>query len=96
MELSSQNKTLIVVALIICVAIAVLSPFIASGDPDGLEKSAEDASVSEDLATSAVESPFPDYTFEPLDKLGDVGVLILGVLITLIVGYGIGYVLKRD
>ena len=55
MELSSQNKTLIVVALIICVAIAVLSPFIASGDPDGLEKSAEDASVSEDLATSAVE-----------------------------------------
>ena len=61
-----------------------------------LEKSAEDASVSEDLATSAVESPFPDYTFEPLDKLGEVGVLILGVLITLIVGYGIGYVLKRD
>lgn len=96
MELSRQNKALIIAALIICIAIAVLSPFIASGDPDGLEKSAEDASVSEDLATSFVESPFPDYSYEPLDKLGEVGVLILGVLITLILGYGIGYVLKKD
>ena len=40
MELSQQDKYLIVVGIIFCIALAVLSPYIASGDPDGLEKSA--------------------------------------------------------
>ena len=43
MELSQSDKYLIVVGIIFCIALAVLSPYIASGDPDGLEKSAEDA-----------------------------------------------------
>ena len=39
MELSQSDKYLIVVGIIFCIALAVLSPYIASGDPDGLEKS---------------------------------------------------------
>ena len=62
MELSQQDKYLIVVGIIFCIALAVLSPYIASGDPDGLEKSAEDAAVGE---------------------------------ITLALGLGIGYALKK-
>ena len=80
MELSQQDKYLIVVGIIFCLALAVLSPYIASGDPDGLEKSAEDAAVG----------------YEPLDKLGEIAVLLLGGLITLVVGLGIGYALKKD
>ena len=49
MELSQSDKYLIVVGIIFCIALAVLSPYIASGDPDGLEKSAEDAAVGEDV-----------------------------------------------
>jgi cobalt/nickel transport protein len=48
MELSKSDKYLIVVGIIFCLALAVLSPYIASGDPDGLEKSAEDANVGDE------------------------------------------------
>ena len=96
MELSKNDKYLIVVGIIFCIALAALSPYIASGNPDGLEKSAEDAGVSEDLESAVMESPFPDYTYEPLDKLGEIGVLILGGLITLALGLGIGYALKKS
>ena len=59
MELSQSDKYLIVVGIIFCIALAVLSPYIASGDPDGLEKSAEDAAVGED-----VEAPVEYYNLQ--------------------------------
>ena len=93
--MDKRDKTLIIVAIVICVIISCLSPFIASGDPDGLEKSAEDANVSEDVETAVIESPFPDYTFEPLDSIGEVGVLILGALLTLVCGWGVAEIVKR-
>ena len=43
--MDKKDKYLIIVAIVICVVISCLSPFIASGNPDGLEKSAEDANV---------------------------------------------------
>ena len=96
MELSQSDKYLIVVGIIFCLALAVLSPYIASGDPDGLEKSAEDAQVGEDVEAPVMESPFPDYTYEPLDKIGEIAVLLFGGIITLVVGLGIGYALKKS
>lgn len=93
--MDNRDKTLIIIAIVICVIICCLAPFIASGDPDGLEKSAEDAGVPEEAATVAVKPPFPDYTFEPLESLGEVGVLILGVLLTLICGWGVAEIVKR-
>ncbi len=96
MELSKGDKYLIVVGIIFCIALAVLSPYIASGDPDGLEKSAEDANVGEDVEITVIEAPFPDYTYEPLEKIGEIGVLIIGALVTLLLGLGIGYALKKS
>lgn len=93
--MEKSDKTLIIVAIVICVIISCLAPFIASGDPDGLEKSAEDAGVGEDVEAPVLEAPFPDYTFEPLESIGEVGVLILGALLTLVCGYGIAQVVKR-
>ena len=86
--MEQKNIYLIVVAVIICVVIACLSPFIASGDPDGLEKSAEDA--------NAGGIPSLSDTFEPLDKLGEVGVLIIGTIITLALCYGIALVVRKN
>lgn len=91
--MNDKDKYLIVVGVIICIVIGALSPFIASGDPDGLEKSAEDASVGE--VDEVYSSPFPDYSFEPLGKLGEIGVLAIGTFITLIIGYGVAILIKR-
>lgn len=93
--MDQKDKYLIIVAVVICIIISCLSPFIASGDPDGLEKSAEDANVPEGVESAVFESPFPDYTFEPLESIGEVGVLILGALLTLICGYGVAEIVKR-
>lgn len=95
MALSKTNKYLIIIGLIFCIALACISPFIASGDPDGLEKSAEDSSVSEDTAYEAISSPMPDYSYEPLGKIGEIGALILGAIIVLVLGFGVGKLLKK-
>ena len=72
--MDNKNLALIGVAILICVIICVLSPYIASGDPDGLEKSAEDAGVPEDFSIEEIngipEAVFPEES-EPLpDQLG--------------------------
>lgn len=91
--MEKNNIYLIAITIIICIVLGCLSPFIASGNPDGLEKSAEDSGVGETEAV--LESPFPDYTFESLGIGGEVLVLIGGAILTLIVGFGVGAILKR-
>lgn len=54
MNLSKKDGYLIIVAVIICIIISCLSPFIASGNPDGLEKSAEDAGLAEDYGVDGL------------------------------------------
>ena len=92
---NKNNKKLIAVVVIICVALACLSPFIASSNPDGLEKSFEDANVSDEGIEAVVESPFPDYTFEPLSQFGEIGVLVLGAAIVAIIGFLVSIILKK-
>lgn len=91
--MEKKNWYLIGIAIIICVVLGCLSPFIASSNPDGLEKSAEDSEVAE--TDPIIESPFPDYTFEALGTSGEIIVLIAGGLLTLIIAYGLGEVLKK-
>lgn len=91
--MEKNNIYLIVVAVIICIVIGCLSPFIASGNPDGLEKSAENLNVGE--SDAVISSPFPDYTFEALGTSGEILVLILGVVITLLAALGIGTLVKK-
>lgn len=91
--MEKKNWYLIGIAIIICVVLGCLSPFIASSNPDGLEKSAEDSEVAE--TDPIIESPFPDYTFETLGTSGEIIVLIAGGLLTLIIAYGLGEVLKK-
>ena len=52
--MEKKDMALIGVALLICVIICVLSPYIASGDPDGLEKSAEDSGLAEDFSVEEI------------------------------------------
>ena len=96
-----KNMALIAVAVIVCVVICILSPYIASGDPDGLEKSAEDSGLAEDFAVEEIngipDALFPDYAFasNPDSQPLQIVALIIGVIITLGLGYGVAYVLKK-
>lgn len=88
-----NNLYLIIIAVIICVVIGCISPFIASSNPDGLEKSAENLNVSE--TDAVLESPFPDYSFEVLGVGGEIIVLILGAIVTLLAALGLGFLLRK-
>lgn len=98
--MDKKDKTLIGIAILICVVICVLSPYIASGDPDGLEKSAEDAGLAEDFSIEEIkgipDSIFPDYAFadDPDNQGLQIVALVIGVIITLLVGFGVAYVVK--
>ncbi len=91
--MSTKDKYFVIGAIIVCLVIAFMSPFIASPEPDGLEKAAEDAGVGETEA--AFESPFPDYTIEGLGKIGEIAALAIGIIITLVIAYIIALLFKR-
>ena len=99
--MEKKDKTLIGVAIVICIIICVLSPYIASGDPDGLEKSAEDSGLAEDFSIEQIngipQAAFPDYAFadNPDNQGLQIVALVIGVFITLIVGYGVAAIVKR-
>jgi cobalt/nickel transport protein len=91
--MSTNDKYFIVVGVIICLVIAVMSPFLASPDPDVLEKSAENLGVGE--TEPVIGSPFPDYSIEGLDQIGEIAALAIGIIITLIIAYVVAMLLRR-
>ena len=100
--MEKKDMTLIGIAIVICVIICVLSPYIASGDPDGLEKSAEDSGLPEDFSVEEIngipEAIFPDYAFanDPENQALQVVALIIGVLVTLVVGYAVAEIVIKE
>ena len=88
--MDKKDTYLIVVAVVICIVISCLSPYIASGDPDGLEKSAEDSGLPEDFSIEEIsgipEALFPDYAFadDPDNQALQIVALVIGVVVTLI------------
>ena len=94
--MEKRDMALIGVAVVIC----VLSPYIASGDPDGLEKSAEDSGLAEDFSVEEIkgipDAIFPDYAFasNPDNQGLQIVALVIGVVVTLVIGFGVAYVVK--
>ncbi|WP_458454762.1 PDGLE domain-containing protein [Methanobrevibacter sp.] len=98
--MEQKDIYLIVVAVVICVIISALSPYIASGDPDGLEKSAEDSGLAEDFAVEEIngipDAIFPDYAFadDPDNQVLQIVALVIGTIVTLVLGYAVAEVVK--
>ena len=98
--MDKKDTYLIGVALVICIIICCLSPYIASGDPDGLEKSAEDASVPEDFSIEEIngipDAIFPDYAFadDPDNQVLQIVALVIGAIVTLALGYVVAEVVR--
>jgi cobalt/nickel transport protein len=88
-----EDRNFVIFGVIICLVIGLISPFIASTNPDGLEKSAEQISTVQD--GEIYEAPIPDYTIEPLGKVGEIVALVLGILVSLGIGFIIALMLRR-
>ena len=94
--MSPKDKKLVLSGLAICIVISALAPFIASSNPDGLEKTAEDVAMTEE--SGSYEAPMPDYTISFLGEdnpYGGIIALVVGVLITLGLGYIAAIFLRR-
>ncbi|MDI3484203.1 MAG: cobalt/nickel transport protein [Methanobacteriaceae archaeon] len=91
--MKSRDKKLLIGGVIIALIIAVLAPFLASSNPDGLESTAEKVMPNPETEP-AIESPLPDYTIPGLGKEGEVLALVVGTIVVLIIAYGISAALK--
>ena len=103
--MSPENTKILMVGAIIAILLSVLAPFLASPNPDGLDKNIIDlvGGGSEEKAEEiigeknkvAYESPFPDYSIEGMHKIGEVLAILIGTVIMLALGLGVSILLKK-
>lgn len=93
--MSPQDRNLLIGGLAICIVIALFAPYIASSNPDGLEKSAQQLSTKQE--SDDYKAPLTDYTVPLLGNgpYSGATALIIGILIILGLGYLVAYLLKR-
>ena len=93
--MNTQNRNLVMGGLAIAIVIAILAPFLASSNPDGLESTAESLEVPESEAV--FESPLPDYAIPGMEDNPWSGVvsLILGVILVVVVMLGLTTLLGK-
>ena len=91
--MTRRNLLLVGVALIGIVFIAVVLSQFASGSPDGLEFVAEREGFA-DAATESADHFLADYGGDSRTFLAVAG--ILGVVVTLGVGFGLFWLVRRD
>jgi cobalt/nickel transport protein len=105
-----DNKTFLIVGIVVALLIGVVAVFMASGDPDGLESTAlivqgqktltgatpADAEIHEDLnGKFAYSSPMPDYSLgESMGPFGSIIAIVVGTILAFIVVFGLAYGIK--
>lgn len=95
--MSPKNKKLLLSGVAIALIIAILAPFLASSNPDGLDSTMEKVMENPETETT-YESPLPDYTIPFLGEdnpFGGVIALILGTLLVLGIAFGLGEIIKK-
>lgn len=93
--MNTTNRNLLIGGLTIALIIAILAPFLASSNPDGLDSTAESLEVPE--SESAFQSPLPDYAIPGMEDnpLGGVISLIIGTVLVLLVALGLAKLIGK-
>ncbi len=105
-----DNKTFLIVGIVVALLIGVVAVFMASGDPDGLESTAlivqgqktltgstpADAEIHEDMTGKfAYTSPMPDYSLgESMGSMGGLVAIVVGTILAFLVVLGLAYGIK--
>jgi cobalt/nickel transport protein len=95
-----SNMKFFYVGIAIALLLAILAPFLASPDPDGLESAAggviEESKLSQlEESEPVVSSPMADYSVEGMGKSGEVAAIAIGTLAVLIISFGFGKIFKK-
>ncbi|MDI6819148.1 MAG: PDGLE domain-containing protein [Methanothermobacter thermautotrophicus] len=93
--MNARDKKFMTAGIIIALIIAVLAPFLASANPDGLESTAEKVMPNPETEP-VLESPLPDYTLPALgdSPFGGVVSMVIGTILVLAIAYGVGAVFR--
>ncbi|MFA5003021.1 MAG: PDGLE domain-containing protein [Methanolinea sp.] len=105
-----DNRTFLIVGLVISLLVGSIAVFMASSDPDGLESTAlviqgdktltgaapEDAKIHEVTeGRFSYESPMPDYALgEEMGSAGGLVAILAGTILAFLVVLGLVYVMK--
>jgi cobalt/nickel transport protein len=92
------NMKFLYAGIAIALLIAILSPFLASKAPDGLESAASgfvEKSRLSDIEKPILSSPMADYSIVGMGKAGEIMAIVLGTLVILIVSFGFGKILNK-
>ncbi len=94
--MNPKNRNLIIGGLAIALIIAILAPFLASSNPDGLDSTAQSLEVPESEA--AIQSPLADYSIPGMEEnpLGGAIALIVGTVLVLLVALGLAKVIGKN
>lgn len=97
-----DNKQIYIGILVVALVVCILSPFLASGDPDGLEASAEHINPDALEAEQVIDPIMPDYNL-PTDDEDEEGspitgilCLVIGAVMTVALAYGVFYVVSKN
>ena len=95
--MEKQTKQFIIIGLAVAIIIAILAPFLASENPDGLESATEKLLLPGAGEEEIHESPMPDYIIPSLgeDPISGSIAIVIGVIIVFGLSYGLGYLLKK-
>ncbi|BAZ99698.1 PDGLE domain-containing protein [Methanothermobacter sp. EMTCatA1] len=93
--MNARDKKFMTAGIIIALIIAVLAPFLASPNPDGLESTAEKVMPNPETEP-VLESPLPDYTLPALgdSPFGGAVSMVIGTILVLAIAYGVGAVFR--
>lgn len=88
--MNDRDKKFVIGGLVVAIIIAILAPFLASSNPDGLESAAEKVLLVEEVEPM-FEAPLPDYLVPALGEspLGGVISIVLGTIIAFLAMVGL-------
>jgi cobalt/nickel transport protein len=88
--MKSKDKSLIIGGLAVAIVIAILAPFLASSNPDGLESAAEKVLLINETEP-LFEAPMPDYLIPAWGEnpLGGVVSIVLGTILCFLTFVGL-------
>lgn len=91
------KKTFVIMCIVTIATVLLLAPF-ASGNPDGLERVAQDFAFEQKAEQSLISTPFNDYavSFVSNEKFSTALSGMFGILIVFGLSYALGKVIKAD